>query len=194
MKLDAGIFLPSFRFNMPANRSQLTSNTRASSTVLSVSPKSRALFHSGEETWPMSSDTSPRRPSTLLLRTSTRRFSWMEWTSAHSSGDTLQVTWHPEAPQGPPRCVLSTPSTLPERDLPLMLVKRDRGVSSRAWETAWRRSSSLMALKVCTRASMCQCRALSSTELHTLASTTQQRVRFWKPQSMNSPSAAKQSV
>lgn len=64
-----------YRSNMPASRSQSTSSTKALSTALSVSPKNRASSRSGEGTWPMSSDTSPLRPSTLLSRTSTRRFS-----------------------------------------------------------------------------------------------------------------------
>jgi len=144
--------------------------------VWCVFPRSRASSRSGEETWPMSSGTSPLRPSTLLSRTSTRRSSLMALTSAPSSGGTSLVTWpqvvllvlHPSA--------LCTPSTLQEPVWPLMSARLVQEESSLAWVTAWQRSSSLMVSKDCTRASTFLCRVSSFTELPTSASMTQPRV------------------
>lgn len=161
---------------MPASRSQQISSTRVSLTVSSVSPRSRDSSPSGGVTLPMSSDISPPRPSTSLSRTSTRRSSLMVLTSAPSSGGTLPVTSPLAVPLEPPLSVSCTLSTLPVPVWRLMWARLELKESSMVWETAWLRFSDLMAWEACTKASMCPCRASSSTGLHTLASMTQQRV------------------
>lgn len=165
------------RSSMPANRSPQRHSTKESSTVWWESPKSRDLFHSGGATWPTSSGTFLPKPSTLLLKTSTRRSSSAAWIRRHSSGDTSLVILRPAAPLVPLPSASCIPSTSPEQDsLPTSARVPQRG-SSPALETASPRSSKPTASKGFTSASTCPFRASSSTEPLTSAASTQPKVR-----------------